>query len=127
MGAWQKATDEFARRGGWAIFLTRFLITPLGVAVSLIAGISAYAWQRFVLIDLSGEVLWISIYGGIGFALGSQWQAASQFISDFSGLILGVALLIVGIVLAARYLWRRGDAQPTAAASQPVVAPQLGD
>ncbi len=124
MSAWQKATDEFARRGGWAIFLTRFLITPLGVAVSLIAGISAYAWQRFVLVDLSGEFLWVTIYGGIGFALGSQWQVASQFISDFSGLILGVALLITGIVLGVRFVWRRG-APPSG--TQVAPAPQPGD
>ena len=124
MSAWQKATDEFARRGGWAIFLTRFLITPLGVAVSLIAGISAYAWQRFVLVDLSGEFLWVTIYGGIGFALGSQWQVASQFISDFSGLILGVALLITGIVLGVRFVWRRG-APPSG--TQVTPAPQPGD
>jgi membrane protein DedA with SNARE-associated domain len=135
MGVWQKATDEFSRRGGWAIFLTRFLITPLGVAVSLIAGISAYPFQRFVLIDLSGELLWVSIYGGIGFALGSQWQAASQFVSDFSGLILGVVLLIVGIALAFRFLWRRGGTNSGAGdgagsgvvAGQPASAPQPGD
>ncbi len=124
MSAWQKATDEFAHRGGWAIFLTRFLITPLGVAVSLIAGISAYGWQRFVLVDLSGEFLWVTIYGGIGFALGSQWQVASQFISDFSGLILGVALLITGIILGVRFVWRRGAAP---AGAQRAPASQPGD
>lgn len=127
MSVWQSATDEFARRGGWAIFLTRFLITPLGVAVSLIAGISAYPFQRFLLLDLAGEMLWVSLYGGIGFALGSQWQAASQLITDSSGLILGVTVLTAGIMLGVRLLWRRTDGGADEQAPQPLAAPQLGD
>lgn len=127
MSVWQSATDQFARQGGWAIFLTRFLITPPGVAVSLIAGMSAYAYRRFLPLDIAGELLWVSLYGGIGFALGSQWQAASRFVSDFSGLIVGVALLAVGIVLAVRFFWRRTEARADESAPQPLSAPQPGD
>ncbi len=123
MSAWQTATDEFARRGGTAIFLTRFLVTPLGVPVSLIAGMSAYAYQRFLMVGVAGELLWVTLYGGVGFALGSQWQVASQFISDFSGLILGVALLIVGIVLAVRYVWRKPAARQRAHTIEPAQRP----
>ncbi len=123
MSAWQSATDQFARRGGWAIFLTRFLITPLGVAVSVISGIAAYPFGRFLLLDISGELLWISLYGGVGYALGSQWQVASQFVSDFSGLIVGVAVLAVGVVLAFRLLRRR--AAPLAPAPSSPMSGQL--
>jgi membrane protein DedA with SNARE-associated domain len=119
VGGWQAATDQFARRGGWAIFLTRFLITPLGVAVSVIAGISAYPFRRFLLLDVAGEILWVAGYGLVGYALGSQWQAASQLLSDFSGLILGVAILVAGAVLVWR-MPRRSNVTPvTAPTPQP--------
>lgn len=127
MSAWQSATDQFARHGGWAIFLTRFLLTPLGVPMSIIAGIAAYPFYRFVLVDTAGELLWISIYGGAGYALGSQWQVATQFISDFSGLIVGVAVLTVGVVLAVRQLRRRGAPRPIPAAAAHVAEQQPAD
>ncbi len=107
LGTWQSATDQFTRRGGWAVFLTRFLITPLGVPVNLIAGISGYPYHRFLLFDASGELLWVSLYGALGFALGSQWQAASDLLTDFSGLVLGLSALVLGIWLGVRALRRR--------------------
>jgi membrane protein DedA with SNARE-associated domain len=108
-GAWQSALDQFNRRGAWTIFLTRWLITPIGAIISMIAGISHFVWHRFLLLDVAGETMWVSIYWSIGWVLGSQWQAASTFLTDFSGLILGVSLLMVALVVGVRTLlkWRR--------------------
>jgi membrane protein DedA with SNARE-associated domain len=119
LGGWQAATDQFARRGGWAIFLTRFLITPLGVAVSVIAGVSKYPFRRFLLLDIAGELLWVAGYGLVGYILGSQWQTASQLLSDFSGLILGVAILVAGAVLVWRMLRRKNRTVVAASTPQP--------
>lgn len=105
--AWITATDQFARRGGWAVFLTRFLLTPLALAVNLIAGFGGYPFARFLAMDVLGELVWVIGYGAIGYALGTQWQTASQLLSDFSGLILGVAALVAGVWIGVRMLLKR--------------------
>jgi membrane-associated protein len=97
--AWRNAQDTFQRRAGPAIFLTRFLITALAVPTNLIAGGSGYQFRRFMAYDLLGEALWIILYGGLGYAFGSQWEAVSDFISNFGTLLLGVIILGVGIWL----------------------------
>jgi membrane-associated protein len=99
---WQKAQETFQQRGGLAIYLTRFLLTPLAVPTNLIAGGSGYFLGRFLFYDIAGELTWIILYGGLGYIFGSQWEAVSQFISDFSGLLVGVVALGAGI-----YIWLR--------------------
>jgi membrane protein DedA with SNARE-associated domain len=107
---WQKSADFFARRGGLAIYLTRWLITPLAVPTNLIAGSSGYPFWKYLLFDVTGELTWIVLYGGLGYAFGSQWELINQFISDFSGLILGVAMLGAGVFLVFR--WKRQPSAP---------------
>ena len=98
--AWASAQVTFQRNAWLAIFLTRFLITALAVPTNLIAGGSGYTFRRFVLYDILGEATWIVLYGGLGYAFGSQWEAASDFISNFGGFVLGVVILAAGMWLA---------------------------
>lgn len=105
--AWQKARDTFERRGGLAIYLTRFLLTPLALPTNLIAGGSGYSFWRFLAYDVAGEFTWIVLYGGLGYAFGSQWELINQFISDFSGLLVGLVALGAGIYFLIRRQRRR--------------------
>jgi membrane-associated protein len=100
--AWRQAQISFERRGGPAIYLTRFLITPLAVPTNLIAGSGGYAYWRFFLYVAGGELTWIGLYGGLGYLFGSQWELLSQLVSDFSGLLVGLIVLGFGL-----YIWVR--------------------
>lgn len=102
--AWRSAKQAFEARAGFAIYLTRFLITALAVPTNLIAGGSGIQFRRFIVYDSLGELTWIILYGGLGYLFGSQWEVVSEFISNFGGLILGLLLLGVGIWLARRRL-----------------------
>ena len=95
--AWQKARSTFDRRGGLTVYLTRFALTPLALPVNLIAGGSGYTFWRFFISVLTGELTWIILYGGLGYLFGSQWELINQFISDFSGLLVGLVILAAGI------------------------------
>lgn len=106
--AWQQAQTTFDRRGGLAIYLTRFLLTPLAIPTNLIAGGSGYAFWRFFGYDLAGEITWLVLFGGLGYLAGSQWELIAQFVSDFSGLLVGLAVLAGGIYLFIRYLLKIG-------------------
>jgi membrane-associated protein len=101
--AWQNGKAFFIRRGGIAIFLTRWLFTAIAFPVTLIAGSSGYRFWKFLAFDLLGELTWIAIYGGLGYVFGSQWELISDFISNFSGFILGGLVLGVGIYLLVRF------------------------
>jgi membrane-associated protein len=105
---WQKAQDTFERRGGIAIYVTRFLLTPLAVPTNLIAGGSGYPFWKFFVYTLAGEFTWIVLYGGLGYTFGSQWEAINQFISDFSGLLVGIVALGAGIYFLVRRQRQKG-------------------
>ncbi len=121
--AWQSALDQLNQRAAWTIFLTRWLITPIGSVVAMIAGISRYPLHKFTALDVAGEFIWVTIYWTIGWVLGSQWQAAATLLTDFSGLILGVSLLLVAAVLGIRALIK-GRREPRIAADD---EPAAGD
>ncbi|MCA9981479.1 MAG: DedA family protein [Anaerolineales bacterium] len=101
--SWRNAEANFQRRGGLAIYLTRFLLTPLALPTNLIAGTSAYPVGRFVLFDLAGESTWIVLYGLIGYLVGSQWEMISDLISSFSGVLVGAVLFGAGLYLVGRW------------------------
>jgi len=100
--AWISAQRTFEARAGWAIYLTRFLITALAVPTNLIAGGSGIRFRRFMAYDAFGEFTWIFLYGGLGYLFGSEWELVSDFISNFGGLILGVLVLGGGVWLGFR-------------------------
>lgn len=102
--SWRSAEDYFQRRGGVAIYLTRWLLTPIAVPTNWIAGSSGYRPLRFVAYATAGELTWLLAYGGLGYLFGSQWEAVSTFISEFNGLLVGLVLLVGGII----WWWRRG-------------------
>lgn len=94
---WQKARYTFDQRGSVAIFLTRFLLTPLAIPTNLIAGSSGFTFWRFGAYATAGELIWIVLFGGLGYTFGSQWELISQFVTDFSGVLVGAALLGAGL------------------------------
>lgn len=107
---WSQAEISFNRWGGMSVFLTRFLITGIAVPVNLIAGTSKFPFRQFLLFDLLGETVWIFGYGGLGYLFGTQWEAVSELLSNISGLLLGLILLVGGIILAIRWS-KTGGAQ----------------
>jgi membrane-associated protein len=111
---WKNARALFEKRGWIAIFLTRWLLTAVAFPTTLIAGSSRYRFWNFALFDLLGELTWIVLYGGLGYAFGSQWELVSEFISDFSGFLLGGLAVGAGIYLIVQYQKKQTrKAEPT--------------
>jgi membrane protein DedA with SNARE-associated domain len=95
--AWINASQSFQNNAGWAIFLTRWLITAVAIPTNLIAGGSGYKFSNFMLYDVTGELTWLLLYGGLGYWFGSEWELVYDFISNFGGLILGLVIFGFGI------------------------------
>ncbi len=102
--AWTNASKSFHKQAGLAIYLTRWLVTAVAIPTNLIAGGSGYKFSRFMFYDISGEITWLLVYGGLGYWFGSQWELVYDFISNFGGLILG--LVIFGFGIKRAWNWR---------------------
>jgi len=94
---WINASRSFHKSAGLAIYFTRWLITAMAVPTNLIAGGSGYKFSHFLLYDVTGELTWILLYGGLGYWFGSQWELVYDFISNFGRLILGLVIFGFGI------------------------------
>jgi membrane protein DedA with SNARE-associated domain len=108
--AWINASNSFQSNAGWAVFLTRWLVTAVAIPTNLIAGGSGYKFSHFLFYDLIGELTWLALYGGLGYWFGSEWELVYNFISNFGGLILGLVILGFGIQQA--WNWREKNKQP---------------
>jgi len=101
-----RATASLNRHAGLAVFLSRWLISPLGPYVNFAAGAAQVSWLRFSLPGAAGEVIWVGLYIGLG------WFFAGQ-VADLGQTTTTVGLALAAAVLAfllGRMLWRA--AQP---------------
>lgn len=103
---WQRAEETLHKRGGIAVYLTRWLLTPLAIPTNLVTGASRYPALSFLAYDVAGEVTWITLYAGLGYTFGNSFEYIAQLISNFSGLLVGVLVFVGGIYLVVR-LWRQ--------------------
>lgn len=83
--------------GIWSIFFTRWLFTPIGIPVNIIAGMRKYSLKKFIAFAGCGELIWASIYISLGYFFGTNWYAFSQYIAQTPQIIMlfgfGFALL----------------------------------
>lgn len=104
--SWQKAEFTFRRWGALAIFLSRFLITPLSLPINLMAGGTRYAMWRYAGIVVAGEIVWVIMFVSGGYLFADRWEALSSVVSDLSGMFVGIALFVVSGGYLLHRSWR---------------------
>lgn len=90
----------FARYGGWAIFLSRWLVGAFSGIVNLLAGARRFPFPAFFVYALAGEALDTAIMLALGIAFGASWASANNAVKvvSFAAIgVLGVALIIVRV------------------------------
>jgi len=93
----------FDRWGALAVLLSRTLVSHLSSVVSLLAGVSRYRLLPFLMLAIVGRLLWTSAYLGLGYAVGSDLDAATGFLKNLTGLLVSLAMLIgLGFVILSR-------------------------
>lgn len=90
----------FSSWGLLTVLLSRTLVSHLSSVVNLLAGMSRYRPYAFLAFAIVGRLLWTSAYLGLGFSVGGDLDAATDFLTNLSGFLASVALLI-GLGLAA--------------------------
>lgn len=87
------------RRGGLGVFLSTWAVAPLGPWVNLIAGATGLSWRRFTIADVTGEIVWVALYTGLGAIFAASINTVAEVMSDVVGL---TAALVVAL---AATLW----------------------
>ena len=77
------------------MIISRTLTSSLSSVVSIFAGISRYRFSHFLGFALLGRLIWTSAYLGLGYGMGNNIDAASQFLGNLSGLIIALGVLVV--------------------------------
>ena len=109
----------FKKRGGWAIFLSRFLVAALGGIINLLAGTELYPYRNFLLFDIAGESVGALLPLLLGFAFGASWDAVGDVIGTLSLLVLGLLIVIYLFIRLLRYLHSAQKARQSSVASKP--------
>jgi len=101
---WRTAQERFEQHKALTVYLTRFLLTPLAIPTNLIAGAGSYPCWRFLTIALAGDLVWVLLYGGLGYTLGNGAEVISQSITRYSGWLGGLSLVIIAACNGVRRL-----------------------
>jgi len=103
---WVRAENYLARRGGPAIFVSRFL-PFLHSLIPVTAGMSAMSYRRFIAWTLPACTIWSFAYVSVGtFAAGSFEALLDQL--HYAGYIFVaiIAVFLVGVVVAKKLIER---------------------
>jgi len=96
-----KARRLVDSHGVWAVFLSRWLLSPLGPYMNFVTGAARMNWLRFTVSDIAGEAVWTSMYLGLGYIFVDQIGAVADIASNFTG------ALAAGAVAVGLGLWLR--------------------
>jgi membrane protein DedA with SNARE-associated domain len=93
-----KQAEAFSQRwGGLGVFLSRWLVGPLGPWINFSSGITAYPWPRFLLWGVLGEALWVVLYVMLGMVFSDRVQALAELLGNLTWLIVGLfAVTLLG-------------------------------
>ncbi len=101
------------RRGGWAVFLGRFTAFFRAMIPGL-AGMSEMPYQRFLLANASGGVVWAAGYTLAGYFLGGAYQRVAKLSGRVStGVVVVVVVALVGLRIRSGVRERRLEREPS--------------
>lgn len=99
-----RAEGFFARHGGKAVFLARF-VAGLRVFGALTAGVSRMHWRTFIFYNAFGGAVWATAAVLVGYLLGGSLDLVERWMGRATTLL--VILLVFGAALYLFYRWAR--------------------
>ncbi|NMM23962.1 MAG: hypothetical protein HHJ11_10760 [Phycicoccus sp.] len=105
---WDRAESYVRRRGGRAIFLGRW-VGVLRALVPFVAGASRMPYRVFLPYNVAGGAPWAATFVITGYLAGNSYRRVER-IAGRASLLLGVlVVLVVAVVLSARWATRHPD------------------
>lgn len=108
-----RSENFMATWGGSSVFFSCWLVAPLGPYINYVSGLSHFSWPRFALWGIVGEVFWVAIYVGLGYAFADQIAEISGLLGNVSGFIAALVVAIgLGVWLLRANKERIGKTSP---------------
>ena len=82
-------------RAALYIFLTRWLLSPMGPWVNLASGIARYPWGRFLLWDIVGEFFGVALYIWLGRVFSDRVMALDAVLGNLTWGFVALAIALV--------------------------------
>ncbi len=105
MGNWLQSNDKRAammskgqaymsKWGSSSVFFSCWLVAPLGPYINYVSGLTQFTWVRFAMWSIAGEIVWVSLYVGLGYSFGENFSAIANVLGNASGLITAFVVVI---------------------------------
>jgi membrane protein DedA with SNARE-associated domain len=102
-----KAMEWFARNDRLAVLTGRF-VPIVRSLISIPAGVERMNLGVFLLLTLIGSGLWNSLFIILGFVLGENWGVVEDWMSQYSRVVLVLAIVTLAVIIVIRIRrWRR--------------------
>jgi membrane protein DedA with SNARE-associated domain len=90
----------FEHYGGWVVFLGRF-VAILRTVAAVLAGVNRMNWQRFLLFNATGGIMWAAVFGTAAYAFGEEIHRVRGPLA-----IIGVSGAILASLAGIRFVAR---------------------
>ena len=105
---WVRAENYLDRRGGIAVFLSRFL-PVLHSLVPVTVGMSTMPYRRFIAWTAPACVLWAFAYVTVGSAAAGGYREVSESLHTAGYFFVGAIAVFIGLVVLAKKLLERSQ------------------
>ncbi len=103
---WERSERYLRRRGGPAIFLSRFL-PVLHSLVPLTVGMSGYSYRRFLAWTAPACILWATLYVSVAAAAAGTYRELADTVHFAGYIFVGVIVLFIVLVFVGKKVIER--------------------
>jgi membrane-associated protein len=106
--------------GGAGIFITRWLLSPLGPWINLASGTAGYPWHRFLFWDILGEITGAAVFISLGRFFSDRVMSLYGVLGDLTWAIAALlAAAVFGYLLLTHLRRARVSVSPAASGVAP--------
>jgi membrane protein DedA with SNARE-associated domain len=106
-----RAESWFTRHGVWAVLICR-MVPGMRSLVSIPAGVNRMPLWQFTLLTAVGSAVWNSIFIGLGYELGAQWDQVGKYSDLLNYAVVGAIVLVIGLLVVRRLRRSRQGRDP---------------
>ena len=121
---WRRAQRYLERRGGPAVFISRFL-PVLHSLILLTVGMSTMRYRRFIAWTVPACVIWAFAYVSVGWLAAGSYRELSRSLHWAGYLFVGIVAVFLLVVWGAKKLLIRSEAKHMAVAAGAVESTEV--
>lgn len=107
---WLRAQTYLARRGGIAVFISRFL-PVLHSLIPLTVGMSAMSYRKFITWTVPACLVWASAYVSVGWLAAGSYRRLSGELHFAGAIFAAIIVLFLVIILLVKRAVERAEAR----------------